>query len=140
MPWFFFGRGCQQCTLKFHPAPDYMFSLNTGSGTENVDLTSLKIKSVTLNTGSGWIKVGLPASSQYNVTVNGGSGTVTLDIPDGIAARVEYHAGSGSLSVPRLTRVSGNQDNAIYETSNFSQSGPYVLITVNGGSGSVTVE
>ncbi|MGE5138919.1 MAG: LiaF transmembrane domain-containing protein [Rudaea sp.] len=138
--WFFFGRGGQQWTLKFNPAPEYMFSLNTGSGTENVDLASLKVEAVTLNTGSGSIKLGLPASGQYNVTVNGGSGTVTLDLPDGIAARVEYHAGSGSLSVPRLTRVSGSEDNATYESSNFSQSGPYVLITVNGGSGSVTVE
>jgi hypothetical protein len=53
--------------------------------------------------------------------------------------RVEYNAGSGSFDAPGLSKVSGGRRDGVYESAGFSQSGAYVIVELDGGSGSVTM-
>ncbi len=125
--------------LYFNPSVQYAFHLNTGSGTHAFDLSKLKLQAATVNGGSGTVDMSLPSEGQYRVTIDGGSGTLSVHVPAGFATRVEYHGGSGSFSPGSLKRASGSDRNGTYESSGFSQSESNVIITVNGGSGTVSI-
>ena len=68
-----------------------------------------------------------------------GSGSATVRVPEGVPARVGYHIGSGSFNAPNLRQISRDRRNGVYESANFSQSGSYVIMTVDIGSGNVNI-
>ncbi|MGB8646308.1 MAG: DUF5668 domain-containing protein [Anaerolineae bacterium] len=136
---FLFNNEGEQWDLKLNPIVEYTLNLNTGSGAHNLDLSGLNVSSLNLNSGSGAVDVQLPAQGSSHVVVNSGSGAMNIRLPEGIAARVEYRRGSGSVDISNLHRVSADDHSGVYETTGFSQTGAYVLISVNSGSGSISV-
>jgi LiaF transmembrane domain len=137
--WPFF-RAQPRWDLKLNAAPEYALQLNVGSGNCDFDLSQLNLTSLGLNHGSGSTRLDLPKSGQYRFALDMGSGSVEVRVPEELPVRVEYRVGSGSLNVSSMSRVSGDDRNGVYESSGFSQSGPYVIITVSLGSGSVTID
>ena len=138
-PWFLFGNQ-QKWDLRMNPSVEYALQLDVGSGSCNFDLSQLTLSSLGLDHGSGSTRLDLPKSGQYRFTLDMGSGSVDVHVPAGLPTRVEFQVGSGSLNVPKLQRVSGDSRNGAYESSGFSQTGAYVIINVDLGSGSVTIQ
>jgi hypothetical protein len=84
-------------------------------------------------------KRGAPPRAPRRFRLNAGSGAVDIRMPDGVALRVEYDGGSGALIAPGLRKVSGGRRDGVYESAGFSPSGQYILVELDGGSGSVTI-
>jgi hypothetical protein len=128
-----------QWTLGLNPRAEYDLSLDTGSGHYELDLSKLKLRSLGVDSGSGHVSLSLPGTGQYRFKLHGGSGSIDVRVPEGVAVRVEYNAGSGSFNAPNLNKVSGGRRDGVYESLNFSQTGSYVIIELDGGSGSVSI-
>jgi len=144
----FFGWGLtwpkassRRWTLGLNPRSEYDLTLDTRSGRYELDLRKLTLRSFALDSGSGYVALTLPDAEKAprRFRLNAGSGAVDIRAPEGVALRVEYDGGSGALIAPGLRKVSGGRRDGVYESVGFSPSGPYVIIELDGGSGSVTI-
>ncbi len=129
----------EKWTIGLNPRVEYDLKLGTGSGDYEFDLRQFTLRSFRLDGGSGQIRLMLPEVGQYRFRLRGGSGDIDVHVPEGVAVRLEHEAGSGELDAPGLTRVSGDWLKGIYESSGFTQTGYYVIIELDGGSGDVTI-
>jgi hypothetical protein len=137
---FFNGSGSTNWKLGLHPDVQYDLNLNAGSGSYQMDLTKLNLHSLTIGEGSGTMSIDLPETGKYTFALEIGSGTASIRIPTGVAAHVVYHVGSGAVNAPNLRQVSRDGRNGVYETLNYSQSGSYVLVNVEVGSGNLDLD
>lgn len=139
----FFGfmTGDQRWEIGLNTRPTYHVNFDFGSGSNDIDLSRLKLSGGNLNVGSGGADVRLPASGQYRLNVDGGSGGVTLRVPRSAGVRVEYERGSGGINPgPRLRLISGDRDrDGVYESDNFSSATERITLIIDGGSGGVNI-
>lgn len=112
--------------------------VNGGSGSLSLTLAEGNYDSV-IDGGSGSLNITLPARGRSDIEVRGGSGSVTLRLPSTTEARVVVEQGSGSFSASgRLERVQEG-DQEIWETPGYAGATDRILLTLDGGSGSLTV-
>jgi hypothetical protein len=150
------------------PSIPLTVNVNAGSGSQEVDLSGIKLVELKFDGGSGSSDLTLPQTAQhYTASVDGGSGSVTVSlpcsdleirldggsgsqsvsIPSGCAVRIDVRdTGSGSISLPSgMTHVSGggsgrSQVKGIWESTGFTSGKPFVLVTIAGaGSGSISI-
>jgi hypothetical protein len=140
-------------------------SINTRSGSSDLDLTGLQMNQLVVDSGSGSINMTLPESAAaYSATISSGSGSVNLTIPETANANLELDSGSGSVHVRLLGNpavrieirdngsgsirlpselvqtVAGDGDQGVWETAGFASAQNKTVITIVGfGSGSLTV-
>jgi len=145
-------------------SPDVPMDLTIqgGVGRSDLDLSSLQLTNLNIDGGVGEINVTLPATRQpYHATVNNGVGEVSLtvtrgaaldlslsggvggvivDLPDDAAVRLTSQGGLGDLSLPgNLVRISGEEDEGVWETEGFSQAELPITIEYDGGVGGLTL-
>ena len=137
---FFNGTGSTNWKIGLNPRAEYDLNFNAGSGTYQMDLSKLSLHSLTVGEGSGTMSVDLPNSGKYTFGLEIGSGTASVRVPAGMAAHVNYHVGSGTVNAPGLRQVSRDGRNGVYETPNYSQNGPYVVMNVDVGSGNLDLD
>jgi DUF4097 and DUF4098 domain-containing protein YvlB len=139
-------------------------TINTASGSSDIDLTGMQLTALAIDSGSGSVSLSLPQSVQsyeahidtgsgsadisipgganLKLSLNTGSGSMSVKLPSGAAVRIDVrNSGSGSLNVPNsLTRTAerGNKMGT-WETPGFSSAKDQILITVTDfGSGSIS--
>jgi|FLYN01.1.fsa_nt_gi hypothetical protein len=143
-------------------------TIHSGVGEANLDLSGLQITSLEVSSGVGEINVNLPSAGErysaqisggvgethltipagpdITLTISGGGGETTIDVPDGAGVRVEADGGVGGVNLPDdFQRTSGDEDNFVgesgtWETDNFAEAGQQIVITYNGGVGSLNIE
>ncbi|MDQ3855857.1 MAG: DUF5668 domain-containing protein [Chloroflexota bacterium] len=102
MRWPFFltqGRNLRW-TLGLTPRIPLSLTVDSGSGSANLNLGELNLREVTLDTGSGALNATLPASQErYAVRLSSGSGSVNVTIEEGADAAVQADTGSGSVNL-----------------------------------------
>ncbi len=135
------GSGSAEFTL---PASQerYTVSLDGGSGRtvlEVVDGTELDLAA---ETGSGSVEITLGHDVDARLELEGGSGSTRVAFPPDADVRLEVEDDdSGSLAVgDSLIRVSGDDNEGVWETSEFGQAERQIVITVEDvGSGSFQI-
>jgi hypothetical protein len=129
----------QRWEISLNPGVSYDLNLNQGSGSDTYDLSKLTLTSLSLNQGSGHSDITLPSTGQYTFQINMGSGSMNIDLPQGLNVQVNYQVGSGNLNVSNLEQTNKQGNNGVYQSANFSQSGPYVIINLQMGSGTINI-
>jgi len=117
------------------------FSLNGGVGGSTITLPDGSY-TFTLNGGVGETRVNFTENAALDVIINGGVGGITLDVPDNAAVRLENQGGLGGVNVPgSFTRISGQDNDGVWETAGYSSSpsDERITIQVDGGIGGLTV-
>ncbi len=140
----FFGLGIFQSTLQqwnisLNPDITYRLKLNSGSGGAALDLSSFTVTDLELDSGSGAIALTLPEKNQYTVKLTSGSGAVDIRMPANLPVRVEYASGSGGISALKLNRMSGDEENGVFQSEGYTENGPHALIELSSGSGHVDI-
>lgn len=128
-------------TWEFSLTPDLPLdlTLDGGNGAITADLSGLTLSALAVDSGNGAATVTLPAGD-YEATIDSGNGAVTVVLPAGVAARVEYNTGNGRVRVDdRFDRLSGDNDDGVYQTADYDTAAARVLLVVDTGNGSVTV-
>jgi hypothetical protein len=136
--------------------------VNAGVGRSTLNLEALTLTRLNVNAGVGEITATLPSSeASYNATFNGGTGsmhiTITegaalelrvsggvgdtvIDVPSGAALSLDASTGLGAVNVPSdYQRVSGDDDDGVWESSNFDESQRQIVIHYDGGVGGLTI-
>jgi predicted membrane protein len=72
--------------------------------------------------------------------VSGGVGDTVIDVPSGAALSLDASTGLGAVNVPSdYQRVSGDDDDGVWESSNFDESQRQIVIHYDGGVGGLTI-
>jgi hypothetical protein len=137
-----------------------------GIGSNNIDLTNLRLANFQMVGGVGETRLTLPSgASNYVAEVNGGVGNTTIVVPDGAAlrlrlqggvggvnlhlpenaaARVEVSGGLGGASLPaRFTRTKGGDEfisqSGTWETPGYALAQQQIFVQFQGGVGGLKV-
>ncbi len=114
------------------------FSLDMGSGAASVQLPGGDYE-ININGGSGKLVMTLPPNGRSEIEIDGRSGAMDLFLPPNMEARVELDSGSGAVSLgDRFERVSGDDGDGVWQTPNYDSNNS-LLITIDGGSGSIAI-
>jgi hypothetical protein len=125
-------------TLRFTPRIPLEFTVQSGVGNVDIDLSGLKVTQLDLSGGVGNTSVTFPATSgTTRASIDSGVGNIRVRIPEGVGARVRIDKGLGNLNVRnnRLSR-SGND----YVSSNYDTAANKLELDINGGVGNITIE
>jgi len=127
--------------VRLSPSASLDLTLDTGSGSYDLDLTNLQVSKLFLDAGSGSVELTLPSGSTFDAYIEGGSGSLTIVLPEDVGARVELDSGSGSFQADQRFRlVAGERDDdGIWETDNFDTAEQTVVLFLDQGSGGVTI-
>ncbi len=156
-----------QWKIGLNPATLFNLNINAASGSSDVDLSGLKLASLSVDGASGSTNLRLPASSQaytvnyqgasgssdislpantsLTVRLHGASGSLNLNLPTSAAVHIEIQdSGSGSINVPgSLNRLngSGRDKTGTWESQGFSSADQKITIIVeDAGSGSINID
>jgi hypothetical protein len=116
-------------------------SLNGGVGGSTITLPDGSFK-FSLNGGVGETRVIFSENAAVDATIQGGVGGIILDVPENGAVRLENQGGLGGVNVPgSFTRISGQDNNGVWETASYSSasSDERITLRVEGGVGGLTV-
>ncbi len=113
-------------------------NLDVGSGSCDFDLSGLHLTDLQIDGGSGKITLTLPQNS-FSGHIDGGSGSLTIIVPQNVGVRFEIDRGSGSLQLnDGYVLVSGDRDNdAIWESVDYSKAEYQISLKIDQGSGSI---
>jgi hypothetical protein len=153
--------------IGLNPAIPINLHLGGSSGSEALDLSSLRLTAFFLDQGSGSVTaslppspepytaefqgasgsldLSLPANATLTIRLDGGSGSIHIRLPAGAAVRFEVRSsGSGSVNRPSsLSQASpgANRKEGVWQTAGYDQAAYQIDIICDGlGSGSITLE
>jgi hypothetical protein len=145
-------------TIDLSPDIPIDLQINAGNGTSTADLSELTLAGLRIDGGNGLLTatlpdgdydihlessnggltVTLPGAGRQEVTLDGGNGGIRLYLPEGVEARVEYDEGNGSVNVDgRFERVSGDDEEGVYETAGYDGGG--IVMAIESGNGGVNI-
>lgn len=126
--------------VRLHPEVVYDLTLDSGSGSQDLDLSRFALSRLSLDTGSGATNLSLPPGD-YRVILDGGSGGVQIAVPETAGLRVQLDSGSGSMVLPdSMELVSGELDgDGVWETADIAQSESRIEMTIDQGSGAIAI-
>jgi hypothetical protein len=146
--------------IRLNPDTPTDLHIDAGNASATAQLEELTLTSLTLDAGNGGVTAALPPG-EYDIRADGGNGSLRVTLPDGggqelrldggnggvtillpenVAARVEYNEGNGDVAVDdRFERVSGDNDEGVYETTGYEDATGHVLMYIDSGNGSVTI-
>ena len=131
-----FGRQSFRLDLQVSTDARWGLTLNSGSSTNTLDLSSVRVSAIELNTGSTTDDITLgPPSGVVPITIDAGSLTAHLHRPSGTAASVSVSGGNVNLTFDgRRTHGIGSA-----QAGTTNQSDMY-RIEINGGNCTVTMD
>jgi predicted membrane protein len=72
--------------------------------------------------------------------VSGGVGETVIDVPAGAAVSIDASTGLGGVNVPSdYARISGDDDDGVWQSANYTDSTRQISIRYDGGVGGLTV-
>lgn len=139
--------------------------INNGVGRSQIDLSQLQIANLSINAGVGEVDLRLPRMAEsYNASINAGAGELRITIADGAALNLSISAGVGEVRIdvpdtaavqitrngglggtnipPNFTEViSGERpgDRSVWETAGFDSAERRIVISFDGGVGSLNI-
>lgn len=154
------GDGANKWRIGLSPAVPTDLTLDVGNGATDLNMSKLELTELDIDGGNGSSTITLPGG-EYDVEVNAGNGStkmylaengrqtididgdngsITVYIPATVAARVEFDEGNGGVHVDeRFVLVSGDDEDGVWETADYSSATNRVELIIDGGNGSVRV-
>ncbi len=127
--------------LQLNPRPTYDLDINTGNGSNTLDLSTLTVGRLEVEGGNGSIKLALPTAGNLSGSLRLGNGDITLTVPQGRAMQLTVDHGNGELHLGALQKVdsSDDEDGGIYQTAGYRDDQPHIDLQVESGNGDLTV-
>ena len=139
--------------------------INSGTGASALDLTGLKLESLTIDGGTGSSRITLPQSSSrfpfkfdigtgsvsitvpddtaFDLNVDGGTGSLIIFLPEGAGVQVDVRSGGiGSLNLPGFNKVRGGESRdkeGVWENDAYASADYPINIILDIGTGSVNI-
>jgi hypothetical protein len=123
--------------IGLNPTVPLALAFEIGASQAEIDLSGLRVTDLSIKTGASATQITLPANAGLTrARIEAGAASVDVRVPDSVAARIVARMGIGALSVdPRRFQRLGDA----YETEGFSGAQNQVVLSIEGGVGTVSV-
>ncbi len=110
--------------------------VNMGAGEARLRLGSLDLRKVSMKMGAGKVLADFTGEPKrdFEVKIQGGVGECEVMLPKSAGIHAEASGGLGSIDVDGLEKKG-----SYYENAAFSQAGPKIRLSVQGGVGSIKI-
>jgi len=111
-------------------------AVNFGAGKADMQLGSLRLRTVKVNIGAGEVDLDLRGQPKrdYDVSVSGGVGQATIYLPQNVGIEAEASGGIGHIEVRGLRKHGDIWRNGLYDTAKVT-----VRVKVHGGIGEIRI-
>lgn len=158
------GGADTEWQIGLSPDVPLQLTVDGGTGSTELDLTGLELEALTVDGGTGSMQIALPEDSRrfpidldggtgsmsitvpenlsFDLTTDGGTGSLFIDIPDDAGVQVEVRDGGvGSVNLSgAFNRISGGRnDEGVWETEAYATTDTPIKISLDVGTGSITV-
>ena len=141
-------RNTGQVDIDVHLASDVptSFTMNSGAGEFDVDLSDVRVTDVRINTGASTLRLVLPKpSGDVAVRIDAGASNLVVTVPDGVDARISTSGGLLTLRSDNVRLGEGGGTGGCVacgssvQTSGYSSAKDRVTVTMTAGASSITV-
>lgn len=131
-----FGKVKNDWTISLSDSLPLDMEVDLGAGECRLDLTGIRLESLTVDIGVGELNLILPdrISDRVRVRVDGGIGSALVYVPEHVGARVDAGGGIGSIDIHGMKKKGSK-----YFNQAFDYDKPYFDISIEGGIGSIEV-
>jgi hypothetical protein len=118
----------------------YMATINGGAGETKVSVPRGALLDMDVNGGLGNVVLTFGSESDARVRVRGGVGELQLELPPDLPVQIRASVGMGDLKLPSRFRKVTKDDHfvgssGLWQTDNFREGDPAVIIEYSGGLG-----
>jgi hypothetical protein len=118
----------------------WVVGLSTGASATNLDLSGLKVSSVTVESGASSVKVILPKpTGTVPVSVSGGAMHLTVQRPAGTSIRVSSRGGASSVDVDGNHFGGLFHDGEVFASPDYSTAADRYDISIESGASSTSI-
>jgi hypothetical protein len=118
----------------------WVIELNTGASQASLDLSALKVSSVSVESGASSVRLTLPKpSGTVPVKVSGGAMHLAIQRPAGIPVRVNSSGGASSLVVDGNHFAGLFHDGQVYASPDYSTATDRYDISIESGASSIQI-
>src|SRR5207245_9457940 len=137
-----------QVDIEVHLASDVpaSFTMNSGAGEFDVDLSEVQVTDVRVNTGASTLRLVLPRpTGDVAVRIDAGASNLFVTVPDGVDARISTSGGLLTLRSDNARIGEGGGTGGCIacgssvQTSGYGSAKDRVSVTVTAGASSITV-
>lgn len=124
----FMPSGDYRWQIGLSPRVPLDLKVDVSTGSSELNLSALKLKSLTIDASTGSMTLDLPASQQtYDVTINASTGAITMEIPRGAQVNMRLRMSTGSVTIHVLAdagvqlRVEDDGPGSVSMRSNYTR-------------------
>ena len=118
----------------------WVIGLSTGASQTSLDLSGLKVSSVTVESGASSVKLILPKpAGTVPVTVSGGAMHLAIQRPAGTPIRVSSSGGASSLDVDGHHFGGLFHDGEVFVSPDYSTAADRFDISIESGASSISI-
>ena len=122
----------------------YMATINGGAGETRINVPRGALLDMDVNGGVGSTVLTFNSETDARVRVRGGVGELQIDAPPDLPVQIRASVGVGDLKLPpRFRKVTKEEhfvgQSGLWQTENFREGDPAVIIEYSGGLGSLRV-
>jgi len=115
---------------------DVVLSINSGASNNNIDLTNIKVESVTVHTGASNVNLKMgDILNNSNVVIEAGASSINLSLPRTVGVKLFVESGLSSQELPNLISTDKNT----YQSLNYESSLKKINISVKMGMASLYI-
>lgn len=123
--------------VKLNPKLKWSFNFEIGAGAIDFDFSNYFVKKINLDAGAASVDMKLSDKSPVTeVDIDAGASSVTVLVPKNARCRVKMDAVLSSEDLTGFTK----KNDGYYESDNFNGKGNLIIINVDAGMSSVTIE
>jgi hypothetical protein len=133
-------RAARMVDLTLDDQLPWELALSTGATQSTLDLSNLKLTSVSIDSGASSIRLTLPKpSGTIPVNVSGGAMHLTVQRPAGAPIRVNWSGGASSVSVDGQEFGGLFHEGQVFASPGFATATDRFDFSIQGGAGSTTI-
>ena len=134
-PIFISGRG-NEWDVRLNSTIPLELRVESGASTNHLDLSDLRLTSLTVRGGLSTNDIRLPTRGDYSARISGGLTTTTIHVPEGMAARIRIEGGLSTVNVDAMRFARAGDE---YVSPNYTAATDRVDLHIEGGLATVTV-
>jgi hypothetical protein len=136
IPWFEMSNGFSW-QVNINPDVALDLVLKTGASENQLNLTDLKVATLSLDTGASSTSISLPVHSGLTIAnVHAGAASVDITFPTHVAGRIRIQSGIAGINV-NSTRFPKNGN--FYQSPDFDSASDKVELFIEAGVGSINI-
>jgi len=133
---FFNGKLKNYVDIKLNNNPVWDMNFKVGAASINFDLTLFKIENISIKMGAASLKLKLGNKNNKTVlNLEGGVSSVEISVPKSAGCQIRVNAALSSKHFEDFTKI----DSGLYQTDNFDKSVNKIILNLNTGVSSITV-